>query len=62
MLNRLNCLYREASKLTGLSPWQSQALADAAFVLGSRGLPGSFIREAVLRLEAAFENRVAAAK
>jgi hypothetical protein len=57
MLQRLNALYRECSQRPGITPNQSHALADAACVLGSCGVPASMIRNAIVELEAAFENR-----
>jgi hypothetical protein len=50
MIDALNTLYREYSTRPGPSPGQSHALADAAFVLGSTGIPSSMIREAMTQL------------
>jgi len=56
MIDPLNTLYREYSTRPGLSPGQPHSLADAAFVLGSTGIPSSMIREATTQLRAALEN------
>jgi hypothetical protein len=56
MLQQLNALYREYFQRPGITPNQSHALADAACVLGSRGMPASAVRNAIVELEAAFEN------
>jgi hypothetical protein len=56
MRDSLNALYRECSQRPGITPNQSQALAGAACVLGSRGIPAQSIRNAVEELRAAFEN------
>ena len=56
MRDALNTLYREFSQRTGITPNQSQALAGAACVLGSRGIPSGEIRNALEELRAAFEN------
>jgi hypothetical protein len=56
MLQLLNARYREFSQRPGITPNQSHALADAACVLGSCGVPASMIRNAIVELEAAFEN------
>jgi hypothetical protein len=54
MRSMLSDLYREYSKRQGISPDQSHALACAATVLGSTGIPGSMLREAANQLQAAF--------
>jgi hypothetical protein len=56
MIDILNRLYRHCSQQQGITPNQSHALAGAACVLGSRGMPASAVREAIVELEAAFEN------
>jgi len=56
MIDVLNTLYREYSTRPGPSPGQSHALAEAAFVPGSTGIPSSMIRDAMTQLRAAFEN------
>jgi hypothetical protein len=56
MLQLLNARYREFSQRPGITPNQSHALADAACVLGSQGVPASMVRNAIVELEAAFEN------
>lgn len=56
MLDLLNRLYREYSMAPAPSPEQYRALADAAFVLGSAGVPSAMVREAYLQLELAFRK------
>ena len=56
MRDYLNSLYRTYSCRSGITPNQSQALAGAACVLGSRGIPAGSIRHAIEELQAAFEN------
>ena len=56
MRERLHALYRTYSCQSGITPSQSAILAEAACVLGSRGIPVSVVRATIEDLEAAFEN------
>ncbi len=47
-------LYRECSMKSASNPEQFQALSQAAGILGSRGTPASQVRDAIVRLCAAF--------
>jgi hypothetical protein len=57
----LNELYRECSKVPNPSPNQAHALAEAASVLGSEGVPSMMLRNAFHEVRAAFENSPATA-
>ena len=61
MRELLNDLYRECSRTSGITPNQSHALAEAASVLGSVGVPTTMVRGAWQSLRAAFENSPATA-
>jgi hypothetical protein len=56
MLDLLNALYRQYRHHPGKTLNQCYALADAAYVLGARGVPGCMIRAAIESVRAAFEN------
>ncbi|GAB9152848.1 MULTISPECIES: hypothetical protein [Bradyrhizobium] len=58
MRDRLLRAYQTYSLRSGITPSQSALLAEAACILGSRGIPVSVIRNTVEELEAAFENSV----
>lgn len=51
----LHGLYRECSTKTIRNPEQSHALAEAAAILGSCGIPGGRVRESISRLRSAFD-------
>ncbi|MEH2517435.1 hypothetical protein V1279_003008 [Bradyrhizobium sp. AZCC 1610] len=55
MRNRLLHLYQTYSCRSGITPSQSAVLAEAACVLGSRGIPADVVRNTVEDLESAFE-------
>ncbi|MEY9575839.1 hypothetical protein ABIE88_003415 [Bradyrhizobium diazoefficiens] len=57
MRDRLAALYRAYSCRSGITPNQSAVLAEAACVLGSRGIPGHAVSATIEALEAAFENQ-----
>ncbi|SHH04976.1 hypothetical protein SAMN05443248_3500 [Bradyrhizobium erythrophlei] len=54
MLELLNALYRECSMIPSPTPDQSHALAGAAMILGSCGIPSALVREAFEVLRTAF--------
>ena len=56
MLDLLNALYQEGRFMPHKTLQQCQALADAAYVLGSHSMSAHMIRAAIESLRAAFEN------
>lgn len=56
MREMLNTLYRECSVRPVSEHYQGLALAQAAQVLGSTGIPAGQVREAYYALQVAFDN------